>query len=659
MASTVKSTVAGSRLILSGAISVPTLGILDCTNIAWVNVGGNWDSSAGIYLPGTNQVNMTSTGSTKLAAGQYFYNLWACNGGTTRTLLSNVVVQNRKIVDGTLTEGIYSVTINGTSTTPFTGNGTWSGVINITSTGASYTIWTNAAMTGTLQMQKNCTVIFTGGQLVITQGASPKWYNVTLKSWTAPNLYKWYAGSTNAAASLTFAASGLTNSKWYSVITDATRLSGVQASGGGILTFTHATWSGHMIILDIYPEFSTSASPLTIVQLSAYSYDAGCTEEGSGAVYALTESTGQLSVVAATGVVSGPIRLTTNLSVHLMVTDSVGAIIYQNWTVTVFVAISTTPTTSVIEDHAYSYDANTNRTGTWSIVTNASWASFAVPTGILSGTPDNGDVAIFSVSIRLSNTNGTAYQNYSLTVTNVAPVFSTTADTQAQYGFGYGYDANTDEDAWVTYSMVTSSNDLHIDVNGVVSGKILDLVNIWFNVTANDGKGGITWQNVTVQVSFGSSNPHVEITGVESGRFRVSFTYNLTDQPPECVLMVTWNFGDGQGSRDSKPVHTYGAPRDYLITISLWLVNGDIAYHQQQISVGDPLEGATVPEVVNWWASIYGMAAGAIIAGGLLLAVGYTAYQGKKRNRVKFVHLLLICIGVAMALYIVVFGQVF
>jgi hypothetical protein len=246
------------------------------------------------------------------------------------------------------------------------------------------------------------------------------------------------------------------------------------------------------------------------------------------------------------------------------------------------------------------------------------------------------------------------------TVLNSVPVFLTTYNDQAQYGYGYAYDAMTDEDAWVTYSMTTSSHDLSIDpAQGIISGKILDLANFWINITVNNGGGGIAWQNFTVQVSFGSSNPHVEITGVESGRFRVSFTYNLTDQPPECVLMVTWNFGDGQGSRDQKPVHTYGAPGDYLITVSLWLVNGDIAYHQQQISVGDPLEGATVPEVVSWWASIYGMACGAIIAGGLLLAVGYTAYQGKKRNRVKFVPLLLICVGVAMALYIVVYGGVF
>jgi hypothetical protein len=76
----ISSSVAGARIIDTGALTVSANGKLDCTNIAWVNVGGNWDSSAGTFLPGTKQVNMTSPyKSVKLGAAQTFYNLQLVN----------------------------------------------------------------------------------------------------------------------------------------------------------------------------------------------------------------------------------------------------------------------------------------------------------------------------------------------------------------------------------------------------------------------------------------------------------------------------------------------------------------------------------------------------------------------------------------------------
>lgn len=329
----ISSSVSGARIIDSGALTVSANGKLDCTNIRWVTCGTNWDSLAGTYLPGTGQVNMTATGSTKLAAGQYFYDLWACNGGSTRTLLSSVVVQHRKIVDGTLTQGIYSVTINGTSTTPFTGNGTWSGAINITSTGASYTIWTNVAWTGTIQMQKNCTIIYTGGQLVCTQAlpsSSQKWYNVTMKAWAGPSNFQWYAGSTNAAANLTFTASGLLASTTYEILLDGTLSSYVTSNGAGVASFYHASWSHHLLLMDQTPTFTSS--PVTVdSMLGTYRYDANASE---AVTWAITCSDPDIDI-DANGVVSGYLSTDSAITISIRATDASGGVAYQNYTITV------------------------------------------------------------------------------------------------------------------------------------------------------------------------------------------------------------------------------------------------------------------------------------------------------------------------------------
>ncbi len=76
----ISSSVAGAKITASATITVSANGQLDATNIAWISCGTNWDSSAGTWTPGTNQVNMTSVyKAVKLAAGQTFYDLQLIN----------------------------------------------------------------------------------------------------------------------------------------------------------------------------------------------------------------------------------------------------------------------------------------------------------------------------------------------------------------------------------------------------------------------------------------------------------------------------------------------------------------------------------------------------------------------------------------------------
>ena len=321
--------------------------------------------------------------------------------------------------------------------------------------------------------------------------------------------------------------------------------------------------------------------------------------------------------------------------------------------------ITTVPAASVIEDHAYLYDANADMAGTWSIVTNATWATFATGTAVLSGVPDNGDVAIYSVSIRITAANGTEFLNYSLTVTNVAPVFNSVPNAEASLGFVYMYHPSTDEDAWVTWTLTSDSPAMQLDSTGLVYGHIKDVDAFYFNITANDGKGGISYQNVSMSVVFGAMNPHVEINATEAGRLRIVFSAELTNAPQEYILAMTWNFGDGIGSHEANPVHSYPSQGTYLVTVAMWLINGDIAYKQIYVSPGDPLQGATTSEAVSWWASTYGTAALGSVAIGMLLSLGYAAVRKKKRKNVKTTPLLILWLGIGMIIFLIITGGLF
>jgi hypothetical protein len=327
-AATISSTVAGSKITSTSSITVIANGAIDATNIAYVVCVTNWDTSAGTWTPGTNQVNMTGTGTTKLAAIQSFYNL-VVSSSITRTLQSDITITAMKDMAGTLTQGAYTVTISGTSTNPARLNGTWSGIINITSSGASYTIYTGPTWTGTLQFSKPLTLIYTGHHLTITP-ASAKYANVTLKTGG------YWCGSTTSSLSLSFIWTGWTASKYYSVHADAVRVGGYSTDVAGTLNFSYNSWSAHNMTIDNYP--TITSTPITTAIIGhQYSYDSNASEAGT---WSLSSSYADLDI-DANGVVSG--FLSTNalspagdsISINITFTDSAGGVAYDTYTITI------------------------------------------------------------------------------------------------------------------------------------------------------------------------------------------------------------------------------------------------------------------------------------------------------------------------------------
>ena len=82
--------------------------------------------------------------------------------------------------------------------------------------------------------------------------------------------------------------------------------------------------------------------------------------------------------------------------------------------------ITSTPVLAVTEDTGYTYTLTaTDADGdalTFSAVTIPSWATFVPATGVLSGTPDNGDVGSYSVELTVSDGQSTVTQSFSIEV---------------------------------------------------------------------------------------------------------------------------------------------------------------------------------------------------------------------------------------------------
>jgi hypothetical protein len=150
---------------------------------------------------------------------------------------------------------------------------------------------------------------------------------------------------------------------------------------------------------------------------------------------------------------------------------------------------TSSPGTSIIEDYAYAYVALTDYSGiSYVFVSNASWASFSGAS--VTGTPDNTN-AYASYGMSLQATVGThvEYQNWTVTVINVAPTISPVPDDDSYIGLGYSYSPVFEVGA--TWYLSTNYSGIYVFDTG--TGHLtLDFTysgSYWFNITIDDNTG--------------------------------------------------------------------------------------------------------------------------------------------------------------------------
>jgi len=183
--------------------------------------------------------------------------------------------------------------------------------------------------------------------------------------------------------------------------------------------------------------------------------------------------------------------------------------------------IITAPLTNAMEDAAYSVDLNATDIDSpqsglrWNIQTNAKWLTIDNMTGVLNGTPDNGDVGTFDVNISVKDPDGASdFRNFILVVKNTPPTISTENQLTAIQDQPYSVDYSSDDEgqgssAW---HLATDAGWLRINAStGVLNGTPgnSDVGMYRVNVSLNDGNGGMASTNFTLTVQNVNDPPSI------------------------------------------------------------------------------------------------------------------------------------------------------
>jgi hypothetical protein len=165
---------------------------------------------------------------------------------------------------------------------------------------------------------------------------------------------------------------------------------------------------------------------------------------------------------------------------------------------------------NIPEDGTYFVDYNytdlDGDLGLWSLLTNASFLGIDPIMGILSGNPTNLDVGSYYVNVSIDDgDSGITFHNFTLNVTNVAPVIIAVPITSIfeNAPLSDDFDSTDDGQGAIVYTLNTNATWLSINPGtGVLSGIPLstDIGWYWVNVTVDDGNGGYDSINYSITV---------------------------------------------------------------------------------------------------------------------------------------------------------------
>ncbi|MBI4449260.1 S8 family serine peptidase [Candidatus Woesearchaeota archaeon] len=204
-------------------------------------------------------------------------------------------------------------------------------------------------------------------------------------------------------------------------------------------------------------------------------------------------------------------------NVTVSVTDGRGANVTQNFTVNVTRSntapvINTSPIFNATEDALYVYDINAtdsdNDNLTFNLTSFPQGMLINSSSGVISWTPNNAQVGANNVTVIVFDGLGAnATQSYVVNVSNLAPVFVSTAPTQANESFTLSYDPNTTDEGQGNASYVLIFAPAGMMLLNATTGFInwtpntsqMGQQNV--SLKFNDGNNGTADQNFTIFVS--------------------------------------------------------------------------------------------------------------------------------------------------------------
>ncbi|UCG62924.1 MAG: putative Ig domain-containing protein [Candidatus Zixiibacteriota bacterium] len=380
-------------------------------------------------------------------------------------------------------------------------------------------------------------------------GIAPTFTSTPITTGTYQQLYSYDAdadGYPAATFSLTTFPTGMTIDpasgliQWtpdddgdHNVIVEA-----ANAYGTDIQNFT-------ISVAGIAPTF-ISSPPTTGVVGVLYSYDAE-TDGYPAATFALTEFPTGMTIDPATGVVQWTPTEEGDVDVTIEASNAYGLDI-QNYTISVSgtpepPVITSTPVTSVTVGQAYAYDVEA--TGypapTFDLITSPSGMNINSTTGLISWTP--GSVGDFDVEVEALNVNGADTQSFVVTVSGVAPSFTSTPILTATYGVQYEYDADATGDPTPTYALLDGPAGMTINSGtGVVRWTPADTGDVDVVIEAINAAGS-TQQSYTIGVT--GVAPAFTSTPVTTATYGQLYSYdaNASGYPAATFALTTYPTG--------------------------------------------------------------------------------------------------------------------
>ena len=218
---------------------------------------------------------------------------------------------------------------------------------------------------------------------------------------------------------------------------------------------------------------------------------------------------------------------------------------------------------TTLEDMNYDVDYNSTDDGagaiTWHLATDADWLEMNATTGILNGTPDNGDVGMWHVKVSVDDGNGGRdWSNFTLTVnnTNDAPVITSTDNLTAYEDVRYIWDYQVLEVDFgdnVTWHLDTNTGDWLTIQNstGLLVGtpENDDVGSYWVNVSVTDENDGMDHHNFTLVVV--NTNDAPEWTGVPGPSVMDqygSYTFDVNATDVDVGDVLTYSVTTAPGS---------------------------------------------------------------------------------------------------------------
>ena len=416
--------------------------------------------------------------------------------------------------------------------------------------------------------------------------------------------------------SLTFSATLLNGDPlpaWLSIDPVTGVLSGTPANGdvgniGVVVTVTdesgaHTSDAFGLTIANVndVPVVTVAIADQTTDEDAPFSYDASANfddvDAGDSLTYAATLSNGDplpawLSFNPATGVFSGtPDNDDVGAyAITVTATDESGASVSDSFTLTV-ANVNDAPVVTVAvadqatdEDAAFSLDVSGNfddvdlgdALSYSATLANGdplpAWLSIDPVTGVLSGTPANGDVGTLSIIVTATDLAGaTASDTFDLTVENVndAPVVTIAIA-----------DETTDEDA--PFSLDVSGNFADVDLGDVLS----------YSATLANGDPLPAWLSIDPVTGVISDTPangdvggySIAVTATDSEGASVSDTFALTVANVNDAPVVTVGIADAATDEDA--AFSYDASANFADDDS---IHGDVLSYSATLANGDPL----------------------------------------------------------------------